>query len=92
MTDITIPPEAVDEAARAMCETGNGPCKCLPDECGSIYWKAHALAALRAGIAAWPGMHERTSGHFPNGVTGHGATVERRLILPLPTENTNAEG
>lgn len=85
MTDITeakriapatIPPETVEEAARAMCETGNGPCKCLPDECGSIYWKAHALAALRAGIAAWPGM-------WVHPYTKH---------TTLPTENTNAEG
>ena len=57
MTDITIPPEAVEAAARAICETENGPCKCMPDECGCTYWKAHATTALRAGIAAWPGMH-----------------------------------
>lgn len=48
--DITIPPEAVEAAARAICETENGPCKCMPDECGCIYWKAHATAALRAMI------------------------------------------
>lgn len=42
-----IPPEALEAAARAICETENGPCKCMPDECGCIYWKAHARAALQ---------------------------------------------
>lgn len=79
MTDITIPPEAVEAAARAICETENGPCKCMPDECGCTYWKAHATAALRAGIAAWPGATEtaanKTRVYFD------------ALILPLPQEN-----
>jgi len=77
MTDITIPPEAVEAAARAICETENGPCKCMPDECGCTYWKAHATAALRAGIAAWPRMLVEWHSRGPG------------IILPLPTENTN---
>ena len=81
MTDITIPPDALEAAARAICETENGPCKCMPDECGCIYWKAHATAALRAGIAAWPGMWHIKAVDF-----------EGKVILPIPTENTNAEG
>lgn len=76
MTDITIPPEAVEAAARAICETENGPCKCMPDECGCTYWKAHARAALRAGIAAWPGMWHIKAVDF-----------EGKVILPLPQEN-----
>lgn len=84
MTDITIPFEAVEAAARAICETENGPCKCMPDECGCTYWKAHATAALRAGIAAWPGMTRH--GHYT------AAGPRDAIILPLPTENTNAEG
>jgi hypothetical protein len=82
MTDITIPPEALEAAARAICETENGPCKCMPDECGCIYWKAHATAALRAGIAAWPGIVKNYSWDASHG----------RIILPLFMENTNAEG
>jgi hypothetical protein len=79
MTDITIPPEAVDRAAQAICETENGPCKCMPDECGCIYWKAHATAALRAGIAAWPGSEplRRKNGQ------GKG------VFLPFPKEGTS---
>lgn len=73
MADITIPPDAVDRAAQAICETENGPCKCMPDECGCIYWKAHATAALRAGIAAWPGMMLKLDGRY--------------ALLPLPQEN-----
>ena len=85
MTDITIPPEAVDRAAQAICETENGPCKCMPDECGCIYWKAHATAALRAGIAAWPGMSQhdaRTWSVMPD---------VPLIVLPLPQEKTNAD-
>lgn len=78
MTDITIPPEAVEAAARAICETENGPCKCMPDECGCTYWLAHATAALRAGIAAWPGMWHIKAVDF-----------EGKVIIPLPQENTN---
>ena len=79
--DITIPPEAVEAAARTICETENGPCKCMPDECGCIYWKAHATAALRAGIAAWPGGWTDT--------LEEAAGVRRTLILPLPKEKTD---
>lgn len=53
-TNITIPPEAVEAAARAICETENGPCKCMPDECGCIYWVAHARASIAAALNAWP--------------------------------------
>ena len=55
MTDITIPPEAVEAAARAICETENGPCKFMPDECGCTYWLAHARASISAALSAWPG-------------------------------------
>lgn len=53
-TDITIPPEAVEAAARAICETENGPCKFMPDECGCTYWLAHARASIIAALNAWP--------------------------------------
>jgi len=80
---ITIPPEALEAAARAICEAENGPCECLPDECGCTYWQAHARAAIAAALAAWPG--------WEGSWTGDGDTLRRTLILPLHTENPNAE-
>lgn len=50
MTTITIPPEALEAAARAICEAENGPCECLPDECGCTYWQAHARAAIAVAL------------------------------------------
>ena len=50
-----IPDEVVEVAARAVCEAENGPCKCLPDECGCTYWLAHARASIAAALNAWPG-------------------------------------
>ena len=79
MTDTTIPPETVEAAARAICETENGPCKCMPDECGCIYWLAHARASISAALSAWPGRVKNYSWDASHG----------RVILPLPTENTN---
>ena len=38
--------DLVERVARAICETENGPCKCMPDECGCTYWKARARAAI----------------------------------------------
>ena len=84
MTDITIPPEAVEAAARALClRIGVDPDDPLPEEIreGSgpwPYWTvfaAQANTALRAGIAAWPGMwHIKT------------VDFEGTVILPLPQE------
>lgn len=53
---ITIPPAALEAGARAICETHCGPCRCYPDECGCVYFKAHARAACLAMLKAWPGM------------------------------------
>lgn len=83
MTDrITIPPEALEAAARAICETENGPCKCMPDECGCIYWKAHATTALRAGLAAWPGVDYRPGAKVTKTWRDPG-----KIILPLTQES-----
>ena len=38
--------DLVERVARVICETENGPCKCMPDECGCTYWRAHARAAI----------------------------------------------
>lgn len=95
MTNITIPPEAVEAAARAayaewvsLCVTSGG----VEDEYRSWdglddeernEWHTHATAALRAGIAAWPGMKY-------TGPTGGGLSQEPLqaplIILPLPQE------
>lgn len=81
MTDITIPPEAVEKAARAIAsevrvvtESDVRAFELTPEE-----YAALALTALRAWIAAWPGAAIRPP-FLPN-----------HIILPMPTENTNAE-
>ena len=83
--DITIPPEAVEAAARAMFIEAY---RREPDEQtdGARFnlVRQFTLAALRAGIAAWPGAQD-------SGLT-YGTASTRIYILPLPTENTNAEG
>lgn len=86
MTDITIPPEAVEAAAKALYEAW---CKVHGVEDTSMPWGdiddeerdacfAEAIAALRAGIATWPGMWHIKAVDF-----------EGKVILPLPTENNN---
>ena len=86
MTDITIPPEAVEAAARAICETFRAAMN-MPNE---PEWDAsnptlkdayrnEARAALRAGIAAWPGMLVEWHSRGPG------------IILPLSKENTDVE-
>jgi len=75
MTDITIPPEAVEAAARAACEDrgydGDKNINFRPA------FRRIAHAALRAGIAAWPGMFYHPA--RPD--------EEACIFLPLPQEN-----
>ena len=78
---ITIPPAALEAGARAICETHCGPCRCYPDECGCVYFKAHARAAFLAMMGAWPGME---TGLFAKGERDNVLA----LILPL-TEKTD---
>lgn len=75
-----IPREVVEAAARAVCEAENGPCKCLPDECGCIYWAAHAHAAIAAALNAWPSMRVDDTYRWLSDVA---------IILPM--EDKNAE-
>lgn len=91
MTDITIPPEAVEAAARADYEmtrdralSDHGIMASLtycPWEDLSVdskeYYMEHACAALRAGIAAWPGVF-----YHPER-----PDEEACVFLPLPQEN-----
>ena len=92
MTDITIPPEAVEAAARAdyemtrdealadhgiMASLTYCPWEDLSVD-GKEYYMKHATAALRAGIAAWPGMWVEQLYPLPVDTQG--------IILPLPME------
>ena len=81
MTDITIPPEAVEAAARGMYEGIIHHPNARGQKAPKWYevsasdkqaLREVATAALRAGIAAWPGlwMHPYT----------------KNLTLPLPQE------
>lgn len=87
MTDITIPPDALEAAARGVYEAW---CKFHGVEETSLPWEdiddeerqacfAEALAACLAMLRAWPGM-------FIN--KGNGG-LPVRVHLPLPKENSN---
>jgi hypothetical protein len=75
MTDITIPPEALEKAARAMWRT---------DE-PSQWELGMADIALRAGINAWPKSYSLAEND--SAVIRDVAVI----ILPLTMEMTNAE-
>ena len=81
MTDITISPEAVEAAAKAIFDATP-----FREQAGELneqsaryqaLTRAYATAALRAGIAAWPGS-------FPH--TFHGPLEGYGYVLPLPQE------
>ena len=89
MTNITIPPEAVEAAAKAdyemtrdealadhgiMASLTYCPWENLSVD-GKEYYMKHATAALRAALAAWPGMWRIKVVDF-----------ESKVILPLPQE------
>lgn len=77
MINITIPPEALKAAARALREF-------YSDEpvsvCDGVSYKA-ARAACLSILNAWPGAFQTT--------TQINRDATEVLILPLPTENTN---
>ena len=80
MTDITIPPEAVEATARAMCKRAYEHLPEMREQDtftpDADYWMGQATAALRAGIAAWPGM-----------IVGNSLfDGEPMVFLPLPQE------
>lgn len=77
MTDITIPPEAVEAAA---VELAPHPWSMYKDT-AKDHFRDKARAAILAAINAWPGAAERRSW---DGSIG-------RIILPLSQENTDAE-
>lgn len=82
MTDrITIPPEAVEAAARAMCKRAYEHLPEMREQDtftpDADYWMGQAAAALRAGIAAWPGVFYHPA--RPD--------EEACIFLPLPQES-----
>ena len=94
MTDITIPPEAVEAAARAVHDIDRkivGYDEYPPWEELSPRdqrWRTHrALAAIRAALAAWPGMGPICTDQ----PIGDWCDKLPAIILPLPQENANAE-
>lgn len=81
--NLHIPPEAVERSARDLCRAMGSD----PDEVQSdgenewpLWWEFRkpATAAIRAALAAWPGMN-----HDSQAWRGYGGEV---LILPLTTE------
>ena len=92
MTDIHIPPEAVEAAARACYEywrdkdtTGAlppwGTERFMPFRDG---WREQASAAILAALRAWPGV-------YANGLQKGWKHYTPALILPLPPqENPDA--
>ena len=81
---ITIPPAALEAGARAICETHCGPCRCYPDECGCVYFKAHARAACLAMLKAWPGA-------YGNGPRKQWKHYTPAIILPLLPQEASDE-
>ena len=81
MDNITIPPEAMEAAARAMCKRAYEHLPEMREQDtftpDADYWMGQATAALRAGIAAWPGMEHQTPNDWSN---------KPHIILPLPKE------
>ena len=73
MANIHIPPESVDAAALALAEADDG----------IVDYRTLATAAIRAALAAWPGMMHRPDHlHWPEWP---------HIILPLNTESPDAE-
>jgi len=92
MDDITIPPEAVEAAAKNAYEAwlalpttiDTWPWGELP-ECEKADWFSVARAAIRAMLKAWPGIKME-----PETVDDHNAIHWcAAIILPLPAAEDN---
>lgn len=78
MMNIKIPGEVVEAAARDLSVQRRGvDCWSEMDEDMRRFYRREALAALAAGLAAWPNAWTSQS-------VGNGS-----LILPLPQEKPN---
>lgn len=85
MTDITIPPEALEAVAEAICdaEFWPGTWATLDKESNEVVvYRKQARAACLAMLRAWPqaGIDRHWMGAHP-----------KAIILPLTQENTDAE-
>lgn len=84
MTDITIPPEALEAAAKIIRDSFyNITLRSIITNDSNA--ENVARAACLAMLKAWPGMSDIPAGEFD------GEQYPRIIHLPL-TENTNAEG
>lgn len=72
-TDIPIPEEAVEAAARVLAT-------CYSTEHDWELFEPRARAALQAGLRAWPGVNEAEV------ETPDGSRWLQSIILPLPQE------
>ena len=80
MTDITIPPEALEAAAKVLHAHAEIFDDVPWDDLSANDQEAYmdeARAACLAMLNAWPGILPKLDGRY--------------LIIPLPQENTNAE-
>lgn len=82
MKDITIPPEAVEAAARAACEYYTSKEWSDINQGSKGVWRSAARAACLAMLKAWPRMDTG-----PNIYGRQNAIIH----LPLPTENNDVE-
>ena len=88
MTDITIPPEALEAALEAFAHaSGLG---IFPDDEKDEEWREDLQNGMRAAciaiLKAWPGMD-----YQPGAMVTKTWRDPGKIILPLPMENTNAE-
>ena len=80
MTDITIPPAALEAGARAIAESLRTARLTTEAQDG---YKPEARAAFRAMLQAWPGMSQLAENDSAN------IREMAALILPLPQENSD---
>lgn len=80
MTDITIPPAALEAGARAAMDDAGWHWDSA-DEARRDIWRRTARAACLAMLEAWPGARERP---FWDLMTN---ARHAEIILPLPQEN-----
>ena len=69
--------DLVERVARVICETENGPCECMPDECGCTYWRSHARAAIAVVLEEAAKMLEA---RWAYGTADHQAAAIRALV------------
>ena len=72
MSDITIPPAALEAGAKALCAKAGYAWTVTPDV--HAHWREQARAAFLAMIEAWPGMEVHNF---------DGWTHAEGLVLPL---------